>query len=88
MLFAYGVLPTLQPAGDFGRIYAAYGGVFVLASLFWGWGVDHVRPDWADWVGGCVAVAGAAFMFFMPRAAAGAAVAVGPASAADVAGEL
>ena len=45
ILVVYGVIPTLQKSSDFGRIYAAYGGVFVVASLLWGWGVDKNRPD-------------------------------------------
>ena len=43
ILVVYGVIPTLQKSDDFGRIYAAYGGVFVIASLLWGWGVDKSR---------------------------------------------
>ena len=42
LLFLYGVVPTLQPA-HFGRVYAAYGGVFVVLSILWGWWVDGVR---------------------------------------------
>src|ERR1019366_8245300 len=41
----YGVIPTFQPSADFGRVYAAYGGVFVIMSLLWGWSVDGHRPD-------------------------------------------
>jgi Uncharacterised BCR, YnfA/UPF0060 family len=40
ILVAYGVIPTLQKNGDFGRIYVAYGGVFIVASWLWGWGID------------------------------------------------
>jgi Uncharacterised BCR, YnfA/UPF0060 family len=40
ILVAYGVIPTLQKNGNFGRIYVAYGGVFIVASLLWGWGID------------------------------------------------
>ena len=39
VLFLYSVVPTFQPA-HFGRVYAAYGGVFVVLSLLWGWGFD------------------------------------------------
>ena len=45
VLVIYGVIPTLQRSSDFGRIYAAYGGVFVVTSLLWGWGFDGFRPD-------------------------------------------
>lgn len=50
VLFLYGVVPTLQPT-QFGRVYAAYGGVFVVLSLLWGWWVDGVRPDRPEVVG-------------------------------------
>ena len=45
VLIAYGFIPTAQPTADFGRIYAVYGGFFILLSYFWGWAVDRVRPD-------------------------------------------
>jgi len=48
ILVVYGIIPTLQKSDDFGRIYAAYGGLFVIASLLWGWGVDKTRPDRFD----------------------------------------
>lgn len=44
LLILYGVIPTLQPA-NFGRVYAAYGGVFIVLSVLWGWQVDKVAPD-------------------------------------------
>ncbi len=43
VLVLYGVIPTFQPA-NFGRVYAAYGGVFVALSILWGWRVDGVAP--------------------------------------------
>ena len=67
ILVAYGVIPTFQSSGDFGRIYAAYGGVFVVASLLWGWGIDKVRPDRFDWAGAAVVLVGVAIIFFAPR---------------------
>src|SRR3974377_1225700 len=45
ILVAYGVIPTFQSSADFGRVYAAYGGVFVIMRLLWGWGIDGPRPD-------------------------------------------
>ncbi len=66
-LVAYGVIPTLQHSDDFGRIYAAYGGVFVIASLLWGWGIDGKQPDRYDWAGAAVVAAGVAIIFFAPR---------------------
>ncbi len=59
VLFLYGVLPTLQPPeAQFGRVYAAYGGVFVALSLAWGWWVDGARPDRWNLLGGAIALVG------------------------------
>ena len=44
ILILYGVVPTFQPA-NFGRVYAAYGGIFVVLSIFWGWKIDKINPD-------------------------------------------
>jgi small multidrug resistance family-3 protein len=66
LLFLYGVVPTLQPS-HFGRVYAAYGGVFVVLSVFWGWWVDRRPPDHADWVGAGLCVVGVAVMMYWPR---------------------
>ncbi len=65
-LVAYGVVPTFQPA-PFGRAYAAYGGVFVAASLLWGWGVDGQRPDRWDIAGAALCLLGMAVILFTPR---------------------
>jgi small multidrug resistance family-3 protein len=67
VLVTYGIIPTLQQSDDFGRIYAAYGGVFVVASLLWGWGVDGKQPDRYDWTGAAVVAIGVAIIFFAPR---------------------
>lgn len=67
ILVAYGIIPTLQKSDDFGRIYAAYGGVFVVASLLWGWGIGGDRPDRYDWAGAAVVAVGVALIFFAPR---------------------
>lgn len=66
ILFAYGVVPTYQPA-HFGRVYAAYGGWFVVLSLLWGWAVDGVAPDRYDVAGGLVCLAGVAMIMYSPR---------------------
>lgn len=66
VLMLYGVVPTFQPA-HFGRVYAAYGGVFVVASLLWGWWVDGRAPDVPDLVGGLVCVVGVAVIMYWPR---------------------
>src|ERR1700722_9504101 len=67
ILVVYGIIPTLQKSDDFGRIYASYGGVFVIASLLWGWGVDKTRPDRFDVAGSAVVLAGVAIIYFAPR---------------------
>ena len=67
ILVGYGIIPTLQQSNDFGRIYAAYGGVFVVASLLWGWGIDGKQPDRYDWAGAVLVLAGVAVIFFAPR---------------------
>lgn len=67
ILVLYGVIPTLQKYPQFGRVYAAYGGIFIVLSLFWGWGVDKKMPDRYDVIGGLVALAGAAIIIWMPR---------------------
>jgi small multidrug resistance family-3 protein len=66
-LAAYGVVATFQPA-NFGRVYAAYGGVFIVLSLAWGWAVDGQRPDHWDYLGGALCVFGMALIMYGPRA--------------------
>lgn len=66
VLFLYGIIPTLQEA-SFGRIYAAYGGIFIVLSILWGWQVDKVVPDMADLVGGAIALVGVLIIMYYPR---------------------
>jgi small multidrug resistance family-3 protein len=66
VLFLYGIIPTLQPA-SFGRVYAAYGGIFIAMAILWGWLVDKVRPDRFDIIGGIIALAGMAIIMYWPR---------------------
>jgi len=66
ILVLYGVIPTFQPA-HFGRVYAAYGGVFIVLSLLWGWQVDKIAPDRLDVIGGLVALIGVGIMMYWPR---------------------
>jgi small multidrug resistance family-3 protein len=66
VLLTYGIIPTLQPA-DFGRVYAAYGGFFIISSILWGTMVDKKRPDKFEIIGPMVAVLGAVIIFYGPR---------------------
>ncbi|WP_230632955.1 YnfA family protein [Paenibacillus athensensis] len=67
VLVAYGVLPTLQSFPAFGRVYAAYGGVFIVLAVLWGWLVDRKAPDLYDWLGAAVCLLGVAIMLWAPR---------------------
>ena len=69
VLVLYGIIPTLQEEDRFGRVYAAYGGVFVVLSLLWGWWLDGTRPDRFDVLGAVVVSIGVGIIFFAPRAA-------------------
>jgi small multidrug resistance family-3 protein len=66
ILFLYGIIPTLQPA-EFGRVYAAYGGIFILSAIIWGRLVDKKKPDRYEVIGGIIAVTGALVIFYGPR---------------------
>lgn len=63
----YGFVATLQPDADFGRILAAYGGVFVAGSLTWGMVVDGFRPDRYDVAGALICLVGVAVIMYSPR---------------------
>ena len=66
-LAAYGVVATLQPDATFGRVLAAYGGVFVVGSLAWGAALDGFRPDRYDLAGAAVCLLGVAVIMYAPR---------------------
>jgi small multidrug resistance family-3 protein len=66
-LICYGIVATQQPA-NFGRVYAAYGGFFIVMAVLWGWIVDRVVPDKYDLLGGWIALLGASVIMFAPRA--------------------
>jgi small multidrug resistance family-3 protein len=65
----YGFVATLQPDANFGRILAAYGGVFVAGSLAWGMVVDKFRPDRYDIIGAVICLAGVGVIMYFPRQA-------------------
>ena len=66
-LGAYGFVATLQPDANFGRILAAYGGVFVAGSLLWAMVADGFRPDRWDITGSAIALIGVAVIMYGPR---------------------
>jgi small multidrug resistance family-3 protein len=66
-LGAYGFVATFQPDAQFGRVLAAYGGVFVAGSLVWGVVADGYRPDRWDVLGALVCLAGMAVIMYGPR---------------------
>jgi small multidrug resistance family-3 protein len=70
VLALYGVVPTFQPVEHpFGRVYAAYGAIFIALSVSWGWIVDGQRPDGRDALGTVICVTGALVMLW-PRGSA------------------
>lgn len=63
----YGFVATLQPDAHFGRILAAYGGVFVAGSLAWGMALDGFKPDRYDVIGALICLIGVAVIMYAPR---------------------
>ena len=66
-LGAYGFVATLQPSAEFGRVLAAYGGVFIVGSLLWGVVFDGFSPDRYDIAGAAVCLVGVAVIMYAPR---------------------
>ncbi|PQP42177.1 YnfA family protein [Mycolicibacterium austroafricanum] len=66
-LGAYGFVAAFQPDAHFGRVLAAYGGVFVAGSLLWGVVADGFRPDRWDITGAAVCLAGVGLIMYAPR---------------------
>ncbi len=62
ILTTYGVVAALQPITEFGRVYAAYGGIFIALSLTWGIVVDGFQPDRCDLLGATICVVGVLIM--------------------------
>jgi small multidrug resistance family-3 protein len=66
ILVLYGVVATLQTSG-FGRVYATYGGIFIIMALIWGWKIDGFKPDRWDLIGAGIALIGVGVIMYMPR---------------------
>jgi len=66
ILILYGIIPTFQIA-HFGRVYAAYGGMFIVLSLLWGWAIDNFLPDRFDIIGAVICLIGMAVIMYAPR---------------------
>jgi len=66
-LAVYGLLAAQQPSGEFGRVLAAYGGVFVIGSLLWAVVFDDFYPDRFDLAGAIVCLAGIGVIMYAPR---------------------
>jgi small multidrug resistance family-3 protein len=66
-LVAYGFVTTLQPYAHFGRVLAAYGGVFIAGSLAWAVLLNGYRPDRYDAIGALICLAGAGVIIYAPR---------------------
>lgn len=66
-LGVYGLVATFQPDPNFGRVLAAYGGIFVAGSLAWGVIVDKFQPDRWDYIGAATCLIGVAVIMYAPR---------------------
>jgi small multidrug resistance family-3 protein len=66
VLFAYGIVPTFQP-NHFHRIYSAYGGIFIVMALAWGWIFQGVIPDKFDIIGAIICLIGVMIILYVPR---------------------
>jgi small multidrug resistance family-3 protein len=66
-LTGYGAVAALQPDANFGRVLAAYGGVFIVGSLLWGIIFDDFHPDRYDIAGAVICLTGVALIMYAPR---------------------
>ena len=67
ILVVYGFIPTLQPIQSFGRIFAIYGGFFIMLSYIWAVLFDNFKIDLGDIIGSAIAIAGVCVCWFWPR---------------------
>lgn len=68
-LGVYGIVAAFQPDANFGRVLAAYGGVFIVGSMIWGIAFDGFRPDRFDLVGAAICLVGVGVIMYAPRGA-------------------
>jgi small multidrug resistance family-3 protein len=66
ILGLYGIVAALQ-SSNFGRVYATYGGIFIVMSLLWAWRMEGFKPDRYDIIGAVVALAGVMIIMYAPR---------------------
>lgn len=66
ILVLYGIVATRQTA-TFGRVYAAYGGIFIVMAILWGWLIDKKTPDRFELIGGLIALLGMLIIMYWPR---------------------
>ncbi len=64
VLFLYGAIPTFQSESAFGRVYAAYGGIFIILSILWGMVFQGWRPDRFDLIGAAIALIGVSIIMW------------------------
>ena len=64
VLILYGVIPTLQTESAFGRVYAAYGGIFIVLAILWGMVFDGWKPDRFDLIGAAIALIGVSIIMW------------------------
>ena len=66
-LLFYAIIQTYQPEGGYGRVYAAYAGVFLVGAMLWGWAIDGSTPDRYDFIGAAVTMVGVVVVIFGRR---------------------
>ena len=66
-LLFYAVIQTYQPEGAYGRVYAAYAGVFLVGAMLWGWVIDGKMPDRFDFIGAAITMVGVVVVIFGRR---------------------
>ncbi len=66
-LLFYAVIQTYQPEGAYGRVYAAYAGVFLVGAMLWGWAIDGKAPDRFDFIGAAITMVGVVVVIFGRR---------------------